>query len=651
MNLFSRLQRIGVSKNFPEYVNSKIKLCNAVAFFNLILVALPFTLISFIYVPKIAFIPILGILAVVLVWLLNKLKVIYFARILSSVSPILLTALFAGYLMDRGDQPPLVLVLFMLCFSLVPFLVFDIRERAYMIISALINFFIFISIDYTAGFLDATLDASFITSGVLYQLNYVISILLAYVIVFLLAFINYRSELKSQQLIENNKKQTQDLHESENVLKKNLEEVQKAQEEEKNRAWVTEGLGRINNLTRQFDDPAALSKEVINEIVKYVDANQGAIYLVEKDEESEEAYMEMKAAFAFGRRKTIKDKVKPGEGLIGQCYLEKDMIFLTEVPDDFVRIKSGLGDAPPKNIVIMPLMTNEKIEGILEIASFQVLPKYKVDYLKKLGESLATSFSMNKINANTKRLLELSQEQEEQMRSQAEELHQNMEELQATQEEMERKNKETQEQNHQLQQQEEELRQNMEELQATTEEMERKSKETEEQNEQLQQQEEEMRQNMEELNAQSDEMEKQMNEMMQLQSEMKAREDILNETTIISEADLRGTITYVNQKLIDVAKYSREEMIGKGHNLFRHPDMPSEVYKLMWDTIQSGKVFRGIVKNRAKDGSVYWVDAVISPVLDVEGKPKKYVGVRYVIEQEEIAQKLFDEQLKRLGLK
>jgi PAS domain S-box-containing protein len=261
-------------------------------------------------------------------------------------------------------------------------------------------------------------------------------------------------------------------------------------------------------------------------------------------------------------------------------------------------------------------MTNEKIEGVLEVASFQVLPDYKVDYLKKLGESLATSFSMNKINANTKRLLELSQEQEEQMRSQAEELHQNMEELQATQEEMERKNKETEEQNQQLQQQEEELRQNMEEL-----------------------------------SAQSDEMETQMKEMQKIQAEMQAREDILNASTIVSEADLSGTITYVNQKLIDVAKYSREEMIGKGHNLFRHPDMPSELYKMMWDTIQSGKVFRGIIKNRAKDASVYWVDATIAPVLDGEDKITKYVGVRYVIDQEDVAQKLFNDQLKNLGMK
>ncbi|WP_375577994.1 PAS domain-containing protein [Marivirga tractuosa] len=616
MNFFSRLQNTGVNKKLPDYVNAKIRLSNGVALFNILFVALPFTIISFLYVPELIAIPVLGIVSMILVWVLNKISLIYLARILSALTPLLLTAVFTSNLIQGNDELPIVLFLIMIAFSILPFLVFDIREKNYLIFSVIFNLVVFIGVEYLPFYWIENTDISFITEGFLFEMNYVVSILLTYTIVFMLAYINYRSELKSQKLIENNEKQTRDLHESEDVLKKNLEEVQKAQEEEKNRAWVTEGLGRINNLTRQYDDLAALSKEVISEIVKYVDGNQGAIYLVEKEEENDEPFMEMKAAFAFGRKKTIKDKVKPGEGLIGQCYLEKDMIFLTEVPDDFVRIKSGLGDAPPKNIVIMPLMTNEKIEGILEVASFQVLPDYKVDYLKKLGESLATSFSMNKINANTKRLLELSQEQEEQMRSQAEELHQNMEELQATQEEMERKNKETEEQNQQLQQQEEELRQNMEEM-----------------------------------SAQADEMERQMKDMEKMQAEMKAREEILDETTIVSEADLHGTIIYVNQKLIDTAKYSREEMIGKGHNLFRHPDMSSEIYKLMWDTIQSGKIFRGVIKNRAKDGSIYWVDATISPILDADGKPEKYIGVRYVIEQEEVAQKLFNEQLERLGLK
>jgi PAS domain S-box-containing protein len=615
MKILSLLQNFGVDENRADYVNRKIGISNIVAFFIFVFVAIPFLLITIFYTPDLISIPIAGLVGMILVLVLNRISLFNVARFLSAVIPLFLTAIFTSNIINGNEELPLGLFLIMLPFSIIPFLVFDFRERSYLIISAIFNFLIFLGVKYFPFVWVEQLEIGFITEGVLFEVSYIVSIVYVYLVVFTLTYINFNSELISQRLIDDNEKQTKELHDSEDRIKKNLAEVKKAQEEEKNRAWVTEGLGRINNLTRQHDDPEALSNEVISEIVKYVEANQGAIYLVEKDEEKDETYMEMKAAFAFGRKKAIKDRVKPGEGLIGQCYLEKDMIFLTEVPDDFIKIKSGLGDAPPKNVVIMPLMTNEKIEGILEIASFKILPDYKIDYLKKLGESLATSFSMNKINANTKRLLELSQEQEEQMRSQAEELHQNMEELQATQEEMERKNKETVEQNEQLQQQEEELRQNMEEL-----------------------------------SAQSDEMERQMKDMEKMQSEMKAREDILNETTVVSEADVYGTITYVNQKLIDVAKYKREEMIGKGHNLFRHPDMPAEIYKLMWEKIKGGKVFRGIIKNKAKDDSVYWVDATISPVLNADGKPEKYIGVRYVIEQEDVAQKLFEEQLERLGL-
>lgn len=613
MNIFSRLQNIGTDSSFPEYVNDKIQLANVVAFFNLALVAIPFTFISYLYVPEVVFIPILGVFVLCAVWILNWMKVAYISRVIVSVSPLLLASAFTASVMNEGEQIPVVLGLVMLVFSLVPFLVFDVREKAYLFLSVILNLIVFLGTGSLSFLIDLTVDTSFITSGILYHFNYTVSILLAYIIVFMMAFINYRSEVKSQRLIADNKKQTANLHESENVLKANLEEVRKSQEEEKNRAWATEGLGRINSLTRQYDNPEDLSTAVMSEIVKYVEGNQGALYLVEMDEENEEPYMEMKAAFAFGRKKAIKDRVKIGEGLIGQCYLEKDMIYLTEVPDDFVRIKSGLGDAPPKNIVIMPLMTNENIEGVLEVASFQVLPDYKIEYLKKLGESLATAFSMNKINANTKKLLELSQEQEEQMRSQAEELHQNMEELQATQEEMARKNRETEEQNQQLQQQEEELRQTMEEMYAQTE-----------------------------------EMESNMKEMEKIQAEMKAREEILNESTIVSESDIYGTITYANDKLVQVAKYSREEMLGKPHSLFRHPEVSKKLFKALWDTIKAGEIFRGVIKNRAKDGSTYWVDAIISPVLDKDGKPEKYIAVRYVIENSEIAQKLYDEQMEML---
>ncbi len=105
--------------------------------------------------------------------------------------------------------------------------------------------------------------------------------------------------------------------------------------------------------------------------------------------------------------------------------------------------------------------------------------------------------------------------------------------------------------------------------------------------------------------------------------ELNIRTEIMNLTSIVSEANLRGDIMNVNSKFIEVSKYSLEELIGKPHNTTRHPDMPKEVFKEMWATIGKGNIFRGVVKNRAKDGTPYYVDAVIAPVIGSNGKPRK----------------------------
>ena len=119
-------------------------------------------------------------------------------------------------------------------------------------------------------------------------------------------------------------------------------------------------------------------------------------------------------------------------------------------------------------------------------------------------------------------------------------------------------------------------------------------------------------------------------------ADLRVRADIINLTSIVSESDLKGDIVSINEKFIEISKYSREELIGKPHNTTRHPDMPKEVFKELWSTIGRGNTFRGIIKNRAKDGSPYYVDAVIAPVMGPNGKPEKYIGVRYDITAAEI---------------
>jgi aerotaxis receptor len=107
-----------------------------------------------------------------------------------------------------------------------------------------------------------------------------------------------------------------------------------------------------------------------------------------------------------------------------------------------------------------------------------------------------------------------------------------------------------------------------------------------------------------------------------------SRELILDKgTMIVSETDARGNIIYVNDEFCKYAGYSKDELIGKPHNIVRHPDMPSLAFKSLWDTIKSDSVWSGIVKNRAKDGEYYWVHATVFPKVDAKGN-KKIISVR-----------------------
>lgn len=119
--------------------------------------------------------------------------------------------------------------------------------------------------------------------------------------------------------------------------------------------------------------------------------------------------------------------------------------------------------------------------------------------------------------------------------------------------------------------------------------------------------------------------------------------------TLFSETDRFGVITFVNNSFCEVSKYKRAELIGKPHNIIRHPEMPKELFSELWKTISSGNIFRGIIKNKAKDGSAYWVKAVIMPQWnESKNQIEKYVSFRHLIENEVEAANLFQEQLKRI---
>jgi len=105
----------------------------------------------------------------------------------------------------------------------------------------------------------------------------------------------------------------------------------------------------------------------------------------------------------------------------------------------------------------------------------------------------------------------------------------------------------------------------------------------------------------------------------------------IDESTIVSKSDCKGKIIYANDAFYKISQYTKEECIGKNHNIVRHPDMDPEVFKDMWKTIKSKKEWRGVLKNRAKDGSEYIVNALMIPLLDTNNEIIEYLGIRHDI--------------------
>ena len=216
------------------------------------------------------------------------------------------------------------------------------------------------------------------------------------------------------------------------------EEVRRKQEDDQ-RNWASQGVAKFSDILRQNnDDLEKLSYDVVTNLVKYCDANQGGLFVINDDEENNQ-YIEMLAAFAYNRKKHLENKIEMGVGLIGRAIKESETIYMTDIPNDYITITSGLGDDNPKSVLIVPLVVNDQVYGVIEMASFREFQKYQIEFVEKVGENIASTFSSVKINIRTAELLERTQQQTEEMRAQEEEMRQNMEELQATQEESTRR--------------------------------------------------------------------------------------------------------------------------------------------------------------------------------------------------------------------
>jgi methyl-accepting chemotaxis protein len=217
-------------------------------------------------------------------------------------------------------------------------------------------------------------------------------------------------------------------------------------EQENERKWTNEGLAKFVEILRNnTHDLNELSYQIIYNLIKYLEASQGGVFIL-NEENKFEPFLEMVSSYAYNRRKYLSKRIDLtlpfADGIVAQVFLEKETTYITDLPEDYLKISSGLGEASPKSLLVIPLKAGGSVYGVIEIASFKEFKSYQIEFIEKLSENIASTLAMVKTNDQTKELLLATQHQAEILRIQEEELRQNLEELQAAQEELQRLNKE-----------------------------------------------------------------------------------------------------------------------------------------------------------------------------------------------------------------
>lgn len=266
-----------------------------------------------------------------------------------------------------------------------------------------------------------------------------------------------------------------------------LRETIQANEDQR---WLKSNLADLSQQLQGQRSLENLAQTMLTYVAPLVEAQQGVFYWLDATDGTPR--LKLLSSYAYQERKHLANEFALGEGLVGQCALEKQRILLTEVPADYIHIRSGLGTAPPLNIVVLPIVFEEDVKGVLELASFQRFGELQLAFLDEV--STVTGIMVNAIAAylRTETLLEKSQvltnelqEQQEQLLHSNQLLEERTQSLQESEFELQQQQEELQQSNEELQQQQEELQQANEELQQLNEELEEKAELLETQKQQV----------------------------------------------------------------------------------------------------------------------------------------------------------------------
>jgi signal transduction histidine kinase/HAMP domain-containing protein len=193
--------------------------------------------------------------------------------------------------------------------------------------------------------------------------------------------------------------------------------------------WLKTNLERFSRMLQGQRDLAEVSSMILSELAPLVSAQHGVFYSMASPPEGGETVLQLQAGYGYEERKHLSTSFQVGQGLVGQCAKEKKRILLTDVPSDYVKINSGLGESPPLNIIVLPVLFEGSVRAVVELASFSAFSLTHQAFLDQLTESIGLVLNTIEANTLTENLLKQSQSQAEELRAQQEELRESNEDL------------------------------------------------------------------------------------------------------------------------------------------------------------------------------------------------------------------------------
>src|SRR6188508_2716702 len=209
--------------------------------------------------------------------------------------------------------------------------------------------------------------------------------------------------------------------------------------------WLKSNLAKFTQMLQGQKDLNTVTRRILSELAQVVNAQKGMFYILEQDENFKNQKLNLFAAYAFGEEVKTQKQFALGEGLVGQCALEKERILLTNVPKNYTKISSGLGKASPLNLIVLPVLFEKEIKAVIELASYDTFSETHLDFLSQLTESIGIVLNTIEANTRTESLLVQSQSLTDELRRTNEELQDKAHLLVKQKEEVEAKNKEVEE--------------------------------------------------------------------------------------------------------------------------------------------------------------------------------------------------------------